>query len=47
MSALFTGLTTVTDLTAGVTAALTWAVPLIAMFFVAKWGVRLIFGSRR
>jgi hypothetical protein len=47
MSALFTGLTTSTELGTGVTAALAWAVPLIAVFFVAKWGVRLIFGSRR
>lgn len=47
MSTLFTGLTTLADITPGITAALTWAVPMIAIFFIASWGVRMIFGRRR
>jgi len=47
MSTLFTGLTSDTTILPGITAALAWAVPIIALFFVAKWGVKLIFGSRR
>ena len=47
MSTLFTGLPTDAVLQPGVTAALYWAVPIIALFWVARWGVRLVFGSRR
>jgi hypothetical protein len=47
MSTLFTGLTSLTEITPGVTAALAWAVPIIALLFIAKWGVRMIFGGRR
>jgi hypothetical protein len=47
MSTLFTGLTTLADLVPGVTAALAWAVPMIAVIFVAGWGVKMIFGRRR
>jgi len=35
------------DISTYVNAALTWAVPLIAIVFFAGWGVRMIFGRRR
>ena len=35
------------DIGTYVTSALAWAVPLVAIVFMAGWGVRLIFGRRR
>ena len=47
MSTLFDWLTTLAEIAPGVTAALKWSVPVIALLFLAGWGVRMIFGRRR
>jgi len=35
------------DIGTYITSALAWAVPLVALVFMAGWAVRLIFGRRR
>ena len=37
----------VVDVVPYVTDILAWAVPMIVIFFVAKWGIGLVFGKRR